>query len=42
MPILTKEEPMNPEPITEAHMAAENEAWAYYIERRKAMAQDGE
>lgn len=27
-----------PEPLTPEQQAAENEAWAWYIERRKAMA----
>jgi len=31
---------MNPEPFTQEQMAAETAAWEFYIERRKAMAED--
>ena len=31
---------MNPEPLTAEQMAAETEAWNFYIARRQAMAED--
>ena len=33
---------MNPEPFTPEQMAAEQAAWDFYIERRKAMAEPEE